>query len=158
MLTVQLKRIEGRHSPLAYAQLGLGVLAILEVIFPMMFLLAAAFRPDRAASSVQLLSDIALLPFVGAWMTVVFQWIATAIVIFQDTSPDPAFPRWAAYLNLWVAIASIPSSILQFVHRGPFAWNGILSFWFAAAAFGIWILVMSVLMIQAIKRQATALA
>jgi hypothetical protein len=154
VLTVQMKRIEGRYSPLAYAQLGLGVLAILEVIFPMMFLLAAAFRPGRSAQDVQLLSDIALLPFVGAWMTVVFQWIATAIVIFQDGSAEPVFPRWAAYLNLWVAIASIPSSLLQFVHHGPFAWNGVLSFWFAAAAFGIWILVMSILLIQAIKRQA----
>ena len=158
VLTVQMKRIEGRHSPLAYAQLGLGVLAILEVIFPMMFLLAAAFRPGRSAADVQLLADIALLPFVGAWMTVVFQWIATALVIFADDREHPIFPRWAGYLNLWVAIASIPSSILQFVHHGPFAWNGILSYWFAAAAFGIWILVMSVLLIQAIKRQAAAVA
>jgi hypothetical protein len=153
-LTVQLKRIEGRHSPLAYAQLGLGVLAILEILFPFMFLLAAAFRPERSAQQIQLLGDVALLPFVGAWMTVVFQWIATALVIFQDKRPDPIFPRWAGYLNLWVAIASIPSTLLQFVHHGPFAWNGILSYWFAAGAFGIWILAMSVLLLKAIQRQA----
>ena len=153
-LTVQLKRIEGRYSPLSYAQLALGALAILEVLFPFFFLLAAAYRPERSAALVQLLSDIALLPFVGAWMTVVFQWIATALVIFQDKREQPIFPRWAAYLNLWVAVASVPSSLLQFVHSGPFAWNGVLSFWFAAAAFGIWIVVMSVLLMQAIKRQA----
>lgn len=87
-------------------------------------------------------------------MTVVFQWIATAIVIFADDREQPIFPRWAGYLNLWVAIASIPSSLLQFVHHGPFAWNGVLSFWFGAAAFGIWILVMSILLIQAINRQS----
>jgi hypothetical protein len=152
-LTIQLKRIEGRHSPLAYAQLGLGICAILEILFPFMFLLAAAFRP-RTAQQIQLLGDIALLPFVGAWMTVVFQWIATALVIFQDKRPDPIFPRWAGYMNLWVAVASIPSTLLQFVHHGPFAWNGILSYWFAAGAFGIWILVMSVLLLKAIRRQA----
>jgi hypothetical protein len=153
-LTVQLKRIEGHYSPLAYAQLGLGMLAILEVLFPFMFLLAAAFRPGRSVADVQLLSDIALLPFVGAWMTVVFQWLTTAIVIFQDHREQPIFPRWSAYLNVWVAIGSVPSSVLQFVHHGPFAWNGIFSFWLAAATFGIWILVMSLLMMQAIKRQA----
>ena len=156
-VTVQLKRIEGRYSPLAYAQLGLGVLAVLEVLFPFMFLLAAAYRPERSAAQIQLLSDIALLPFVGAWMTVVFQWIATAIVILQDKRAEPIFPRWAGYLNLWVALGSIPSTLLQFVHRGPFAWNGIFSFWFGAAAFGIWILTMSVLLISAIKRQGREL-
>jgi hypothetical protein len=156
-VTVQLKRIEGRYSPFAYAQLGLGVLAVLEVLFPFMFLLAAAYRPERSAAQVQLLSDIALLPFVGAWMTVVFQWLATAIVILQDKRAEPIFPRWAGYLNLWVALGSIPSTLLQFVHRGPFAWNGIFSYWFGAAAFGIWILVMSVLMISAIKRQGREL-
>jgi hypothetical protein len=149
-----MKRIEGRHSPLAYVQLGLGVLAILEVIFPMMFLLAAAFRPERSVQDVQLLADIALLPFVGLWMTVVFQWLATAIVILQDTSSEPVFPRWAGYLCIWVAIGSVPSSVLQFVHHGPFAWNGIFSFWLAAATFGTWIMVMSALLIRAIKRQA----
>ncbi|MHB8691243.1 MAG: hypothetical protein ACYDHH_08350 [Solirubrobacteraceae bacterium] len=90
-------------------------------------------------------------------MTVVFQWLATAIVILQDKRAEPIFPRWAGYLNLWVALGSIPSTLLQFVHRGPFAWNGIFSFWFGAAAFGIWILVMSVLMISAVKRQAREL-
>jgi hypothetical protein len=156
-VTVQLKRIEGRYSPFAYAQLGLGVLAVLEVLFPFMFLLAAAYRPERSAAQIQLLSDIALLPFVGAWMTVVFQWLATAIVILQDKRAEPIFPRWAGYLNLWVALGSIPSTLLQFVHRGPFAWNGIFSFWFGAAAFGIWILVMSILLIGAIKRQGREL-
>jgi hypothetical protein len=154
VLMVQMKRIEGRYSPFSYAQLGLGVLAILEVLFPFMFLLAAAFRPGRSDQLIQLLSDVALLPFVGAWMTVVFQWIATAIVIFQDKREEPIFPRWAGYLNLWVAIASVPSTLLQFVHHGPFAWNGLLSYWFAAGAFGIWILTMSILMIKAIRRQA----
>jgi hypothetical protein len=153
-LSVQLKRIEGRYSPLAYAQLGLGVLAILEVLFPFFFLLAAAYRPGRSEQLIQMLGDVALLPFVGAWMTVVGQWIATAIVIFQDRSPEPVFPRWAAYLNLWVAIASLPSTVLQFVHSGPLAWNGLLSYWFAAAAFGGWIVVMSALLIRAIRRQA----
>lgn len=153
-LSAQLKRIEGRYAPLSNVQFGLGILAVLEVILPFMFLLAAAFRPARSAQSVQLLSDMALLPFVGLWMTVVFQWIATAIVIFQDKREEPIFPRWAGYLNLWLAAGSVPSTLLQFVHTGPFAWNGIFSYWLAAATFGIWILVMSVLMMRAIKRQA----
>lgn len=153
-LSVQLKRIEGQHSPMTYAQLGLGVLAVLLVIFPLMWLLTAAYRPSRSADLVHLLSDMAWFPFVGAWMTVVFQWLATAVAIFQDDREDPVFPRWAGYFNLWVAAQSLPSTLLFFVHDGPFAWDGIFSFWFALTAFAGWILVMAALMIRAANRQA----
>jgi hypothetical protein len=151
-LTVQLKRIEGDRSPMSYAQLGLGVLAVLLIIFPLMFLLAAAYRPARGDDTVQLLADIALFPFVGAWMTVVFQWIATAIAIFSDNAQHPVFPRWAGYLSLWCALQSLPSSLLFFVHDGPLAWNGILSYWLALTAFAAWILAMSWLLLQPPRR------
>jgi hypothetical protein len=152
-LTVQLKRIEGAHSPMSYVQLGLGMLAVLLILFPMFWLLAAAFRPGRSDQLIQLLGDMAFLPFVGAWMTVVFQWIATAVAIFSDDAPEPVFPRWAAYFNLWVALLSVPSTLLNFVHSGPFAWNGLFSFWFALGTFGAWILVMTYLLLAAIRRQ-----
>jgi hypothetical protein len=157
-VSVQLKRIEGTFSPMTYAQVGLGVLAILLVIFPLMWLLTAAYRPERADELVQLLSDMAFFPFVGAWMTVVFQWIATAIAIFGDDRDEPVFPRWVAYFNLWVAAQSLPSTLLFFVHDGPFAWDGIFSFWFALTAFAAWILVMAYLLIQAINAQSRELS
>lgn len=155
-LSVQLKRIEGLHSPMTYAQLGLGVLAVLLVIFPLMWLLTATYRPGRSEDLIHLLSDMAWFPFVGAWMTVVYQWIATAVAIFQDERETPVFPRWAAYFNLWVAAQSLPSTLLFVVHDGPFAWDGIFSFWLALTAFAGWILVMFVLMLRAVNRQGVA--
>lgn len=148
----QLKRIEGTYSPLSNIQTGMAIITVLEVWFPYMFFLAAAYRPERSASDFQLLTDIGLLPFVGGWMLIVFQWLATAILIFQDRREVPAFPRWAGYLNLWFVLSSLPSSLLFFVHSGPFAWNGIFSWWLAGAAFAGWTLVMSILLIQAVRR------
>jgi hypothetical protein len=148
----QLKRIEGRYSPLSNIQTGMAMITVLEVWFPYMFFLAAAYRPERSAHDFQLLTDIGLLPFVGGWMLIVFQWLATAILIFQDERDEPAFPRWAGYLNLWFVFSSLPSSLLFFVHSGPFAWNGLFSWWLAGQAFGGWTLVMSILLIRATRR------
>ena len=156
-LAVQMKRIEGRYSPLAYAQLGLGVLAVLEILFPIMVLLAAAFRPGRSDALVQLLGDVALLPFVGLWMTTAFQWLALAVVILQDRRPNPIFPRWGAYLSIWAVVAELPSTALFFVHGGPFAWNGIFSWWLALACFGGWTVAVSALLLRAVKRQEAEL-
>jgi hypothetical protein len=37
----------------------------------------------------------------------------------------------------------VPGLFVGFFVRGPFAWNGILSFWVAAAAYGTWLLAMA---------------
>ena len=50
-LSVQLKRIEGFHSPAANTQLGLGVLVILLFTVPSFMLGTAAFRPERSGTA-----------------------------------------------------------------------------------------------------------
>ena len=153
-LTVQMRRIEGEHSPLAFAQLGLAVLAILLAIVPMMFQLAATFRiNERSDFTFQLLSDLTWLPFIGAWFTVVPQWAVTGIAILQDTREQPIFPRWSGYANLWFAVLSLPSTGLYFLKVGPFAWDGMLAFWLAGGAFFGWAIIMTVVMLKAIRQQ-----
>ena len=94
VLTVQLKRVEGRNSPLAYLQLGLAVLVPVEVYAPMCLQEVAAFRPrERSPETLLLLSDMSWMPFVGVWFSVVFQWVATAVVILRDHSEHPIIPR-----------------------------------------------------------------
>jgi len=44
-VSVQLRRIEGKHSPLSYAQMVFGMLVIIEVIFPLVLHVVATFRP-----------------------------------------------------------------------------------------------------------------
>ena len=154
VVTVQMRRIEGPHSVLAFAQLGLGVLAILEAVFPMVFLCVASFRAqEMSPESLRLLSDMCWMPFIGAWFTVVPQWALTGIVILQDKRERPIFPRWAGYANLWVALLSLPSTGLYFLKTGPFAWNGVLSFWLAGGAFFGWAIFMTVVLIRAIREQ-----
>lgn len=153
-VTVQLRRIEGPHSVFAFAQLGLGVLAILLAIFPMVLLCLGSFRAqEMSPEALRLLSDMCWMPFIGAWFTVVPQWVLTGIVILQDKRERPIMPRWAGYANLWVAALSLPSTGLYFLKTGPFAWDGLLSFWLAGAVFFGWTIFMALVLVRAIREQ-----
>jgi hypothetical protein len=46
----------------------------------------------------------------------------------------------------------VPGSLIALFKSGPFAWNGLLSFWVAAFAFGIWVLVCVWAMRRALLR------
>ena len=153
VITVQMRRIEGRFSPLAYTQLALGALLVLLFIFPMMFLEAAAYRPDRDPNEIRVLSDIAWMGFIGAWFTVFFQWVSIGLAILWDERPVPVFPRWAGYVNLWVAFLSVPGSMIYFFKDGPGAWNGIFCWWIPATVFVIWLVTMTIVLLKAIKLQ-----
>jgi hypothetical protein len=37
---------------------------------------------------------------------------------------------------------------------GPFAWNGLLAFWLPFSVFGVWMIVVSVLLLRALRQQS----
>jgi hypothetical protein len=154
-ITVQMKRIEGLFSPLAYTQLGMGMGGILLFIIPIMNLQAAAFRPGRNADLVQLANDMGWIPFVGVWSMAFVQNIAIGVCVFQDTKNE-VFPRWVGYFNIWVALIFPPGSLIYFFKTGPFAWDGLLSWWLVVVDFCIWFVVMFYVMRKAIQGHAAA--
>lgn len=58
-ISVQLERIEGRHSPLTHTKLILAAFLVLEFIFPLLILQGAAYRDNRPDEIVQALDDVA---------------------------------------------------------------------------------------------------
>ena len=125
-------------------------------MFPVMILGVAAFRPERDPQITQALNDLAWLIIIPAFPTFIAQFLAIAFGIFQDTTPTPVFPRWAAYFNAWAAVLFVPGGFAYFFRTGPFAWNGLLAFWVAAGAFFVWLLVMTWLTLRAINNEAAA--
>lgn len=152
-IATQMKRIEGRYSPLAYTQLGMGVIGVLLFIFPAFVMEAAAFRPDRDPNLIQALNDVAWLPFIGAFMPAFVQCIALAVCIFKDKS-EKVLPRWLGYFNVWVALLFVPAALVNFFKTGPFAWNGVFCFWLPLSVFSLWFVVMTVVLRKAIQEQA----
>ena len=57
---------------------------------------------------------------------------------FIDKSPQPVFPRWFGYANLWVVLLLLPGQMIFFFKTGPFAWNGLIAFYLAFIVFAAW--------------------
>lgn len=143
VIFVQLRRID---TSLATLQLAAGVLGVLPAMLPPMLWAVAAFRADSSAESVALLNDVAWVMLVGTVGPAVLQGVAIAAAIFADRSPEPVFPRWLGYFNLWIAVLLAPGALVVFFLTGPFAWNGVFTFWLGLAALLIWLAVMFVML------------
>jgi hypothetical protein len=76
------------------------------------------------------------------------------VAIFTDRRSAPAFPRWAGYLQIFVSVSFLPAVLAFFLKTGPFAWNGLLVWWFPFATFTVWFFTMIVLARKAVLRSA----
>ncbi|MEO0033654.1 MAG: hypothetical protein RIS94_3412 [Pseudomonadota bacterium] len=153
-ISVQMRRMRTSSSLPADMQLGAGAIGVLTVMFPTMLMAITAFRPERDPALTQLLNDTAWLLIIPAFPTFIAQFGAIAIGAFTDTAPEPVFPRWAGYLNLWLALLFVPGAFSYIFRSGPFAWDGLLAFWVAAGAFFVWLMTMTPLTLKAIGRSA----
>jgi hypothetical protein len=153
VLTVQIRRIEGRHSTLAYIQMMMGACLVLVFIVPMFTWEAAAYRPERDVQVTQALNDLAWLPFVGIVSISILQFIVIGISILTDRRARPVYPRWAGYLNFWVAVGVVPGAFVVFAKHGPLGWNGVLAWWLIISCFFVWLCAMANLTLKAIGAQ-----
>ena len=136
----------------ADANLALGALLLVEFCNPIFFWLAATYRPERSDAMMQLLNDLGWMPFMGLVFSVVPQGIVIGLAILRDQRPTPIFPRWTAYVNFWFTLTMMSGSLLSFFKDGPFAWNGVLTFWFAMLGYIVWTIVLSVWTVKATHR------
>jgi hypothetical protein len=153
VISVQLRRIEGPHAPLALAQAISAAVTMVVFIFPMLIWQAAAYRPERSAETIQMLNDLAWFQFLGIVSTGMVQNIVIAWAILTDARPRPVFPRWAGYFNIWMALGFTGGGLIPLFKSGPLAWNGIIGWWAVLVSFTLWCLTMSVLLIRAVKSQ-----
>ncbi|MCX2935026.1 hypothetical protein ORI20_32740 [Mycobacterium sp. CVI_P3] len=101
------------------------------------------------------MSDVTWLLFVGVVSTGALQFVVIAAAVLADKSESPVFPRWVGYFNMWVTLTFCVGNAIFFVKSGPLAWNGLLSWWTVIIAYGVWLIVMLVMMLKAVARQQT---
>ena len=154
LIGLHMRRIEGRHSVLAYTQILLGGVAVLAVLIPVMFFINLAFRPEeRDAETLLFFHDQAWLIFVGMWSAATMQSICIGICVLRDRRSTPILPRYYGYFNFWVATLFVPGGLIYFFKDGPFAWNGVIAFWIPATVFGAWFIVSFIVLRKAIDEQ-----
>lgn len=153
-ISAQIARIEKRSPVLAMIQFGGGVLLVVFFGVCSMLWITATFRGDLDPQTVRMLNDFSWLTFVMVFPGYSLQLICMAIAGFMDTSETPVWPRWASYLNLWVAITGMGGGLAVFFKSGPFAWNGLVGFYLPLSVFAVWITTMTYLLHTGIGRQA----
>jgi hypothetical protein len=154
VIVTQMKRMATPSEVFAYAYLaavtsGATLFAVSNLLW-----LLAAFRPERDPALVQLLNDLAWLIFTAPVGMLVAQCICLALAIYLDAQPRPVFPRWVGHLNLVTAVLMAPAAAAAVVTSGPFAWDGLVSFWLKIGSFSVLLCVMFVVALQAVRRQA----
>jgi hypothetical protein len=153
-ISMQIRRTELRVPTLAILQFASGIIVTVVLIIPILLFIGGLFRPERPAELTKLVNDLSYVMLILPWPPILGQLGALALAIFHDRSPQPVFPRWIGYFNVWVALLLLPASMIIFFKTGPFAWTGVIGFWIPAAVFGVWYIVMTVFVLRAIRDEA----
>jgi hypothetical protein len=150
-VVVQMKRMSG--SPvLAYAYLACGAVAALPgCYFCALLFSVAAFRPDRDPQIIALLYDAGFVGFIGCLGCFVTQYLVFAAAIFLDKRG--IFPKWLGYMTIWNLVTELVAAPVWIFRRGPYAWNGLLSFYLGVVIFVVWLACLIVSLRKAIGSQ-----
>ena len=148
----QTRRIIGVPAGLIHLQVAAYSAGLIFIIGPFMIWWVAAFRPDQySVELIQVLNDFGWISFLVAWVPFVTWFIAAGAAILCDTSVAPIYPRWSGYLGLVMGLGQATASLLVYFKTGPFAWNGLFSWWLPATEFFLWFVMMTVLTVRAIN-------
>ena len=156
-MAAQTRRAERGFPTLTLIQIACATcMATLGVIMLVLWSVAA-FRPDElAADTTRMLHDIGWFIFLIDWAPVTFWMWALGAAILLDHNAVPVFPRWSAWLSIWIGLISFPGSLVLFFKTGAFAFNGLIAFWLVAGVFFVWFLVMTALLIKTLRAQIRA--
>ena len=154
LVGAQMQKMEGQFTPLVFTQIAAGAAGVLIICVPVFCFAVASFRPDRNPELVQLLNDLGWIPLLGCFAPALAQVSAISIAVLTDKRPDPIYPRWTAYAMLWSGLLFCPAIALLFFKSGIWAWNGLMAFWIAVPAFGVYTCVLMYGSWMAIAREA----
>ncbi|BBZ21285.1 hypothetical protein [Mycolicibacterium gadium] len=148
---IQIKRMSVspvfRYSMMVGAMTG----AIVGMLFPMFCFGLGAFRSGYDSSTLRMLYDFGYLAFIGSLGCFCVMWMAFGLAIILDT--NNVLPKWLGYYTVWQYVSELIVAPVWISKSGPFAWNGLMTFWFAMALYVSWQIIVYVCIYRAIKNQ-----
>ena len=151
LMSFQMARIEGPRPFFALCAAICAPVNIVIFSFPVFYWLAAAFRPEQSADVIRAFNDIAWIIMVWPVAPFLLQNVLFGTVVLSDKREKPLFPRWVGFFTLAETLMVAPAGLIAFFKVGPFAWDGVLSFWMVAAAYLSWMLVLSYALYNSVK-------
>jgi len=116
-----------------------------------------AFRPrDTNPDVTRALSDVAWLGSMHIWPMLGFGMALAGIVILRTQGRLGSLPAWLGHFSLVVAVCELGQLPIFFVKTGPFAGNGVGSWYLAVFTWGGWILAAGWAMYRVLGRQQAA--
>lgn len=110
---------------------------------------AMAFRVGSLSpATVQVMYDIILFLFLIPWPPFLLWQCITGFAILSTTNKEVMFPRWLGYFSLWAGALEFFSVFSVFYYRGPFSYNGLVSFYVPGASFFVWVVVLAIFQIR----------
>lgn len=157
VIVVQMMRMQNASKVFAYSYLvavvnGGTLFALADLAW-----LNAAYRPERDPQLTMLLNDLAWFAFITPVGFVMVQNFCLAMAVYLDKSVKPVFPKWVGHFNIVVALMIAPSAFALMYKTGPLAWDGAISFWLRMAALGVYVVVMFLVVLSALRRQEAEL-
>jgi hypothetical protein len=140
---------------MTYIQIACVAIAALEGVISTCIWVAAAFRPAGIEPNItRALNDLGWIAFLLDVPPFTVWLGAIGIAILRDRRPEPVFPRWLGYANLWVAGLVCPALLIPFFKTGPFAYNGLIALYVPFGCFFAWMVITTPYLIAAIKSEA----
>ncbi len=154
VLAAQSARLEKGIPIWAILQFGGGMMMTIFLVLPPLFWGTAAFSAERAPELTLLMHELANLTLITTDQYFIFNMVAIAyIALSRRNHPLNPFPRWYGYYVIWGALMFEVGAFAFLPRTGPFAWNGLLTFWVPFCVFGVWMTITMFVMLAAIKKQ-----
>lgn len=154
VIGIQISRQEKGRPIWAVMAVAGGAMMSIFLVLPPLFFGVAAYTPSRSAEVTALMHELGILTLVTTDQYYIFNWVAVIVICLRpQTARHSPFPRWFGYFSAWIATMFETGAIAFNTRTGPFAWNGLLVFWMPLTLFGLWIAVMSYLLLKALKLQ-----
>lgn len=153
-MMVFLRKMERGYPFLSYSSIALiGGGSVFFILIPMTWAVIA-FRADTLDPEIiQIMNDWVWFDWLFTWPPFALWMIVIGAAIMRDQNYTKLYPRWVAYFNFWSALFIFPAGLIVFFKTGPFAYDGFGAFWFPFAVFFGWMITMTVVTFQAIRRE-----
>lgn len=127
------------RSGFAYFQVVFGVFLMIATLVPFYLLEVAVFRPGASPDVVQAFVDAAWIMVLGFVYVHVTGVLLTGVYILREYRGSDMFPRWLGWLNIVVALLSVPGLFTGTATSGVLTWNGVVAFGLPSVAFFPWL-------------------
>ena len=125
----------------------------ITLLIPTSFWLTAAYRPDALPDwMIQMLYDMAWLLIDLAYAVTSVQLFALGVGSLLDKRDVPLVPKWLAWYGIWVGFMFVAECLMPFFFDGAFARHGILNFWIEFSIWMVWVPVLTMYGLRAVKR------